>query len=99
MIESQPNGFCSIVINYGDPYFLQNNKYERLAVPRQFIAGQSIYSYKLSLHGSIGIAGIVLKPAALATFFGLDGYTFTEERIDLFTALAQNYIKQYVSQI
>ncbi len=99
VIESPPNGFCSIVINYGDPYFLQNKKYERLTVPQQFIAGQSIYSYKLSLHSSIGIAGIVLKPAALATLFGLDGFTFTEERIDLFTALPQDYIQQYVAQI
>lgn len=99
VIESPPNGFCSIVINYGDPYFLQNKKYEKLPVPQQFIAGQSIYSYKLSLQGCIGIAGIVLKPAALATLFGLAGFTFTEERIALFTALPHDYIQQYVAQI
>src|SRR5690349_12300467 len=69
MIESPPNGFCSIVFNCGDTYFLQNKKYERLAVPKQFIAGQSIYSYKLFLHGNISIAGIVFKPAALATLY------------------------------
>src|SRR5215203_7458044 len=67
VVESPPNGFCSLVINFGDPYFLQNKKYEKLAVPAQFISGQAIYSYRLTLNGKIGIAGIVLKPAALAT--------------------------------
>lgn len=87
MIESPPTGFWSIVFNYGDPYFLQNKKYERLRVPQQFIAGQSIYSCKLSLQGAIGLAGIVLKPAALASFFGLKGFDYTEERIDPLKAL------------
>ena len=99
VVESPPNGFCSIVVNYGDPYFLQNKKYNRLAVPQQFVAGQSIYSYKLSLCGNIGLAGIVFKPAALASFFGLNGFDFTEERIDLFTALPQTYFQQYVDHL
>ena len=99
VVESPPTGFCSIVINYGDPYFLQNKKYQTLLVPQQFVAGQSIYSYKLSLQGSIGIAGIVFKPAALATLFGLSGVELTEERIDLFTILPQTYVRQYVSKI
>lgn len=99
VIESPPTGFCSLVINYGDPYFLQNKKYERLEVPPQFIAGQSIYSYRLFLHGSIGAAGIVFKPAALATLFGLNGFELTEERIDLFRVLPQEYIYRFVQQI
>jgi AraC-like DNA-binding protein len=82
-VESPPTGFCSIVFNNGDTYFLQNKKYERLAVPPAFIAGQSIYSYKLFLHGNISITGIVFKPAGLATFFELPVYEYTEERIDL----------------
>ncbi|HEV8284473.1 MAG TPA: helix-turn-helix domain-containing protein [Chitinophagaceae bacterium] len=99
VVESPPNGFCSMVINYGDPYFLQNKKYKNLPVPQQFVSGQSIYSYKLSLNGVIGIAGIVFKPAALATFWGLESFEFTEERIDLFKTLPQDYIKKYVEQI
>jgi AraC-like DNA-binding protein len=99
VVESPPNGFCSIVINCGSPYFLQNKKYERLAVPQQFVSGQSIYSYKLSLTGFIQIVGIVFKPAALASFWGLDSFEFTEERIDLFKALQQDYVKKYVEQI
>jgi AraC-like DNA-binding protein len=99
IVESPPSGFCSIVINYGDPYFVQNKKYERLAVPQQFVSGQSIYSYKLFLQGQIGIAGIVFKPAALATFWGLESFEFTEERIDLLKALPQNYVKKYIEQI
>jgi len=99
VIESPPSGFCSIVINCGSPYFLQNKKYERLAVPQQFISGQAIYSYKLFLSGFIKMAGIVFKPAGLSTFWGLDSFEFTEERIDLFNVLKQDYIKKYVEQI
>ena len=99
VVESPPTGFCSIVINCGSPYFLQNKKYERLAVPQQFVSGQSIYSYKLFLTGSIQIVGIVFKPAALATFWSMDSFEFTEERIDLFKALHQGYVKKYVEQI
>ncbi len=68
-IESPPSGFCSIVFNYGDPYYLHNKKYKKLKVPLCFISGQSIYSYQLLLHGTVGMAGIVFKPAALATLF------------------------------
>jgi AraC-like DNA-binding protein len=83
VVESPPSGFCSIVFNAGDPYFLQNKKYEKLAVPKAFIAGHAIYSYKLFFNGVISIAGIVFKPAALATLFNLPTYEYTEERHDL----------------
>lgn len=99
VIESPPNGFCSIVFNYADPYYLQNKKYERLAVPMQFISGQSIYSYKLFLEGEIGVAGIVFKPAALATIFHLPIYEYTEERIDLYKVFKKNIVDKYASQI
>lgn len=99
VVESPPSGFCSMVINYGDPYFLQNIKYKKLAVPRQFVSGMSIYSYKLSLSGRIGLVGIVLKPAALSTLFQLQAYELTEERIDAYQLLHQPYVHKYVEQI
>lgn len=83
IVESPPSGFCSIVFNFGDVYYLQNKKYDKLEVPHQFVCGQSIYSYKLFLKGKIDMAGIVFKPAALASFFGLPTYEFTEERTSL----------------
>ena len=98
-IESPPTGFCSIVFNYGDPYSLQNKKYDKIQVPKQFISGQSIYSYKLSLQGTIGIAGIVFKPAALATIFGLSIYEYTEERINLYNVFKKEVVDKYVQQI
>ena len=98
-IESPPNGFCSIVFNYGDSYYLQNKKYEKMRVPKQFVSGQSIYSYKLSLHGTIGITGIVFKPAALATIFQLPIYEYTEERIDLYKVFKKNIVDHYVNEI
>jgi AraC-like DNA-binding protein len=87
VIESPPTGYCSIVFNCGDDYFLRNKKYDRLKAPRRFISGQSIYSYSLYFDGIINICGIVLKPTALASVFGLPTYQYTEERISLDTVL------------
>lgn len=98
-VESPPNGFCSIVFNYGDPYFLSNKKYGRLPVPMQFVSGQSIYSYRLSLSGHIGIAGIVFRPAALATMFGLPVHEYTEERVDLFSVFRKDIVEAVRSGI
>jgi AraC-like DNA-binding protein len=95
IVESPPSGFCSIVFNCADPYYLQNKKYTNLLVPQQFVAGQSIYSYKLFLKGSISQAGIVLKPAALATLFNLPTYQYTEERIDLIHVFSALEINRY----
>ena len=99
MVESPHNGYCSIVFNCGDGYYLQNKKYERLQVPQQFVSGQSIYSYKLFLNGKISIAGIVLKPAALATLFELPTYEYTEERVDLKKVFAAHFIDHYTDSI
>jgi AraC-like DNA-binding protein len=99
MVESPPNGFCSIVFNYAAPYYLQNKKYERLDVPSQFLSGQNIYSYKLFLENRIGMAGIVFKPAALATIFDLPIYEYTEERIDLYKVFRKEVIDHYASKI
>jgi AraC-like DNA-binding protein len=95
IVESPPSGFCSIVFNCGDQYYLQNKKYTNLLVPQQFVAGQSIYSYKLFLKGHISQAGIVLKPAALATLFNLPTYQYTEERIDLIHIFPTVAINRY----
>jgi AraC-like DNA-binding protein len=99
VIESPPNGFCAIVFNSGDPYFLQNKKYDRLPVPKEFVAGLSIYSYKLFLNGNISVAGIVFKPAGLATLFNLPVYEYTEERIDLRKVFMPFVIEKYAGEI
>ncbi|MBN8786261.1 MAG: helix-turn-helix domain-containing protein [Terrimonas sp.] len=83
VIESPPSGFCSIVFNTGDAYTLTNKKFDNLNVPGSFIAGQSLYSYSLRLSGIVEMAGIVFKPAGLASLFNIPVYEFTEERIDL----------------
>jgi AraC-like DNA-binding protein len=98
-VESPPSGFCSVVFNCGDPYYLQNKKYERLKVPKQFIAGQSIYSYKLFFSGYISIAGIVYKPAALATLYELPVYEYTEERIELGKIFREDVVGMIASEI
>jgi AraC-like DNA-binding protein len=98
-VESPPSGFCSIVFNSGDPYFLQNKKYDKLEVPRQFIAGQSIYSYELFFNAPISLSGIVFKPAALATLFNLPTFVYTEERIDLYKIFKKEIIDTCVESI
>ena len=99
VVESPPSGFCAIVFNSGDPYFLENKKYERLAVPKEFVAGLSIYSYNLYLNGNISVAGIVFRPAGLATLFDLPVYEYTEERIDLNKVFMPSVVKKYAAQI
>ena len=99
IVESPPNGYCSLVFNCGAEYFLQNKKYERLVVPKQFISGQSIYSYKLFLNGEISVTGIVFKPAALATLFDLPTYAYTEERISLFSIFKRSLIDTFIEKI
>lgn len=95
VVESPPSGFCSIVFNCGSDYFLQNKKHERLLVPLHFVAGQSIYSYKLFFNGPISMVGIVFKPTALATLFQLPTYEYTEERINL----AKVFVKRHVDDL
>ena len=99
VVESPPSGFCSMIFNSGDNYFLQNKKYEKLQVPKQFISGQSIYSYKLFLDGNVSIAGIVFKPAGLATLFNLPVYEYTEERIDLSKIFNPSIIERIATQL
>jgi AraC-like DNA-binding protein len=97
IIESPPSGFASIVFNYRDPYFLSNSKYRLLQVPQNFIAGQNIYAYTLTLPGIIGLAGIVFRPAAIATMFGLAMYEFVEERVELGKIFPPAVIDRYTS--
>jgi AraC-like DNA-binding protein len=99
VLESPPSGFCSIVINTGDQYFLQNKKYEYLPVPKNFIAGQSIYSYKLFLKGRISSIGVVLKPTALSTLFRVPAFEFTEERTSLDKVFTKAPIDQLCDKI
>ncbi|MDQ8005917.1 MAG: helix-turn-helix domain-containing protein [Pedobacter sp.] len=96
VIESPPNGFCSVVFNLGDCYSIENKKYDRLKVPQQFIAGQSIYSYKLHISGHLNVAGIVFKPAALASLYHLPIYEYTEERMPLSNVFEEAFLKNYV---
>lgn len=99
VVESPPNGYCSLVFNCGDPYLLQTYKYEKRTAPRNFVAGQAIYSYKLFMTGTIAIAGIVVKPAALATLFRLPAYQYTEERTDLLHVFDPAYLEPFIRAI
>jgi AraC-like DNA-binding protein len=98
-VESPPTGFCSFVFNEGCDYILRNKKYENMQVPRQFISGQSIYSYSLHFNGIINICGIVFKPAALATFFDLPTYEYTEERIPLDTVFKKSSVNALAAEL
>lgn len=94
VVESPPSGYCSIVFNMGDQYLLQNKKYEQLLVPRHFIAGQAIYSYKLFLKGTISLAGIVLKPTALSLLFDLPAFEYVEERVPLDAVFKRSLVSE-----
>ncbi|GAB3896966.1 AraC family transcriptional regulator [Larkinella knui] len=86
-VESPPNGYGSLVFNYGDPYRLQTPKTGTKLVPVSFLSGQSTSSYQLQLQGQIGMIGAVFRPAGLNSLFGLPMYEFTDERVDLTAVL------------
>ena len=86
-VESPPNGYGSLVFNYGDPYRLQTQKNGTKVVPTSFLSGQSTRSYQLQLQGQIGMIGAVFRPAGLNSLFGLPMYEFADERIDLTAVL------------
>ena len=91
-IESPPTGFASMVFNYGDAYKVGNGKYDSLLTPSMFLTGQATQSYTLDLSNRIGMAGIVFKPAGLASLFGLPMYEFTDERVNLADVLGKPFV-------
>jgi AraC-like DNA-binding protein len=70
-VQSPPNCFCSIVVNYADLYFASQHNADRTQVPRAFVSGQFTSNYQLHLAGNIGMIGIVLRPSTLHNFFGI----------------------------
>lgn len=82
-VESPPNACSAIAFNYGAPYFLSNQKYNKVAVPDAFVTGQSVQNYTLHLDGDVGIAGIALRPAGVYHFLKIPMYGLTDERLDL----------------
>lgn len=91
IIESPPSGFASMVFNYGAGYQVINPKTSTgfLVAPKNFITGQATKSYQLKLQGTIGMIGIVFRPSAVHTIFGLPMYEFTDERLDLRSVLGK----------
>jgi AraC-like DNA-binding protein len=69
-VQSPPNGFCSMVFNFGDPYLASQNNATPMEVPKAFLSGQFTANYSLELKGTIGVAGIVLKPCSVHNIFG-----------------------------
>ncbi|GAB3173479.1 helix-turn-helix transcriptional regulator [Telluribacter humicola] len=80
-VESPPTGYTSLIFNYGDPYRVINEKYKDVPTPATFLSGQATKSYRLQLSGQIGIVGVVMKPSAIHTLFGIPMYEMSDERI------------------
>ena len=84
IIESPPSAFGSMVFNYGDSYsFKTLEQNDFAAVPQNFITGQATQNYFLQLPKKVGMIGVVFKPAAIATLFGLPMYEFVDKRFCL----------------
>ncbi len=94
-IESPPNGFASMVFNYGNPYRVISQKLNGSIAPKTFLTGQATKSYQLHLSGKIGMVGIVFRPAGLCSLFGLPMYEFSDERINLRDVLGKNIDELY----
>lgn len=82
-VQSPPNSFTSIVINYADPYQTYMGTENKEWVPRAFASGQFTSNYHLVMKGKIGMIGIVLKPSSLYNFFGFRMSTLVNSRVNL----------------
>ncbi len=96
-IESPPNGFASMVFNYGSSYQIRLND-KTVLPPACFITGQALSSYELLVCGVLKCAAIVFKPAGISSLFGLPMYEFTHERLDLREVLGSQ-IERIIQQI
>ncbi|MEA5139903.1 helix-turn-helix transcriptional regulator [Arcicella rigui] len=83
IVESPPSCYASVVFNYKTVYQVSSANKNFQSIPKSFITGQASKNYILKIDQSIGLIGIVFRPAALATIFGLEMYEFTDERFDL----------------
>ena len=99
-VESPPNGFGSMVFNYGEPYRVQSLKMgSPTLVPQAFLTGQSTSNYALSLLGNLGMVGIVFRPAGLGTLFNLPIAELTNERLNLADILRGAEMRELTEKI
>lgn len=83
-ISSTANNYCVLLFNYGDRYCLHNRNYNGEVLPNNFLAGQSVTPFRLTLYGSIKMLGVVFKGTAFQDIFSLpEPQSFLDERIDL----------------
>ena len=80
-VDSPPNGFSSLVINYGNSYKVSDNRFNEKETPLAFLSGQFTTRYQLQLGGCIGMAGAVFKPSGMSSFFKVPMYELTGERL------------------
>ena len=82
-VQSPPNSFNALVLNYADSYEAYQNSTERMSVPNAFVCGIFTSNYHLVLRGNIGMIGIVFKPPALFNFFGIHMSKLVNNRLAL----------------
>lgn len=80
-IDSPPNGFSSLVINFGEKYSASDDMKGTRSVPSSFITGQFTSRYRLHLQGNIGMLGVVFRPAGMAAFFKVPMFELSGERL------------------
>lgn len=100
IVESPPSGYGSMVFNYSESYHVLNEKNEGVLAPKNFVSGQATKNYQLQIKGKIGMVGIVFRPAAINTLFGLPMYEFSNERVNLEDILGEeiNQIQDRISE-
>ena len=82
-MQSAPNGYTGIVINYRDPYCTWEAPGKWNSTSQSFIAGQYTKKYKIGLNGSLGVIGVIFWPGAMTRLLKIPASEFTDKRIDL----------------
>ena len=98
-VQSPPNGYTSMVFNWGDPYRAFQVHTEARPVPMCFASGQFTSNYHLLMKGKIGIMGIVFKASAMYNFFNWKMAEMVNQRVALKLLLGNEAVDLYKAVI
>lgn len=82
-VQSPPNCFGAIVLNYAEPTWAYQHSTAVSLVPDAFTCGLFTSNYHRVLLGKIGMVGIVFKATAIHNFFGLRMSNLVNSRMPL----------------
>lgn len=82
-LHTPPNGYGSLVINYGEPNAVRGSYEKWTKLPKSFIVGQFTQGYSLRLSQHPGMVGVVFWPAGMSYLLNITMPDLTDQRVEL----------------